>query len=160
MANKWLVLVIVLTHHNDACAKKVYALSNKHLKIAYYEWEPMFKINKNPDGSETYSGILGNLVLLMQQRRNITFTLIKEPNGMWGNCQGNNNCTGMIGMVNRKEADFALGMNSDVKRQSILQPKHIYRSTYNNSEQIARSRFHKPCNCGSLGIGYSIEDTD
>ena len=96
MANKWLVLVIVLTHHNDACAKKVYALSNKHLKIAYYEWEPMFKINKNPDGSETYSGILGNLVLLMQQRRNITFTLIKEPNGMWGNCQGNNNCTGMM----------------------------------------------------------------
>ena len=105
---KWLLLVLVFAHHS--LAKKNYSLSNKHLKIAYYEWDPMFKIHKNPDGKESYSGILGKLLTLMQQYRNITFTLLKVPGGVWGNCQSPNNCTGMVGMVNRKEADFALGI--------------------------------------------------
>lgn len=103
----WLCLVLSFAHH--ACSRKSYALSNKHLKIAYYEWDPMFKIHKDPDGKDTYSGILGKLLTLMQQHRNITFTLMKVPGGVWGNCESINNCTGMIGMVNRKEADFALG---------------------------------------------------
>ena len=120
MAHKWSILAVLLTLYYSACAKKEYPLSNKHLKIAYYEWDPMFKIHKNPDGTVKYSGILGNLVVLMQQKRNITFTLIEEPNAMWGNCEGSNNCSGMIGMVNRKEADFALGMYISVKRYPIL----------------------------------------
>lgn len=132
MALKFLILAVLLTHHKPTCAKKHYALSNKHMKIAYYEWDPMFKIGKNPDGTDKYGGILGNLVVLMQQRRNITFTLMKEPNGMWGNCEGINNCTGMIGMVNRKEADFALGIHSDFKRYIILLSQHVYRPTYHN----------------------------
>ena len=105
---KWLVLASMLLHNTDA--RKNYPLSNKHLNIAYYEWDPMFKIHKDPDGKDTYSGILGRLLTLMQQHRNITFTLLKVPGGVWGNCESNDNCTGMVGMVNRKEADFALGM--------------------------------------------------
>ena len=137
MAHKWSILAVLLTLYYNACAKKEYPLSNKHLKIAYYEWDPMFKINKNPDGTVKYSGILGNLVVLMQQKRNITFTLLEEPNAMWGNCEGSNNCSGMIGMVNRKEADFALGMYISVKRYPLYWPILIssslpfYRPTYN-----------------------------
>ena len=43
------------------------------------------------------------------QPRNISFTLLEAPDRQWGNCYGKNNCTGMIGMVNRGEAHFALG---------------------------------------------------
>ena len=108
-SQKWLFLIVVLLH--DAIARNNNALSNQHLNIAYYEWDPMFRIHKDPGGKNTYSGILGKLLTLMETQRNITFTLLKVPGGVWGNCESENNCTGMIGMVNRKEADLALGNN-------------------------------------------------
>ena len=58
----------------------------------------------------TYSGVMWGLILFMQQARNFTFTIVRPPNEDWGTCIGSNNCSGMIGMVNRKEADFAIGM--------------------------------------------------
>ena len=48
------------------------------------------------------------LLLFMQHANNFTFTLV-HGDEVWGNCYAINNCTGMVGMVNRKEADFALG---------------------------------------------------
>ena len=45
----------------------------------------------------------------MQQAKNFTFTMVAEGNYEWGTCYGVNNCTGMVGMVTRKEVDFALG---------------------------------------------------
>ena len=44
----------------------------------------------------------------MQQARNFTFFIVRPPNEDWGTCNGRNNCSGMIGMVNRREADFAI----------------------------------------------------
>ena len=55
------------------------------------------------------TGIVGELLNYIKQARNTTYTLVEEPNGVWGNCEHVTNCTGMIGMVNRREVDFALG---------------------------------------------------
>ena len=59
-------------------------------------------------GIMTYAGVLWELLRLIEIKRNVTFSIV--PSESWGFCYGVNNCTGMIGMVNRREVDFALGM--------------------------------------------------
>ena len=99
------------------------ALLNQNLKIAGESWKP-FWIIYCPDGTEkghqrdwptkgnmSYGGVLWKLLHIMQQTRNITFTLSRPPDSAWGICHSKNNCTGMIGMVNRGEVDIALGDN-------------------------------------------------
>ena len=58
-----------------------------------------------------HAGALWDLLQFMQQAKNFTFTMVAEGNYEWGTCYGVNNCTGMVGMVTRKEVDFALGKN-------------------------------------------------
>ena len=59
----------------------------------------------------TYGGVMWELLMFMQQARNFNFTIIPpmDSNAWGGYCFDDNNCTGMAGMVNRQEADFALG---------------------------------------------------
>ena len=68
-----------------------------------------WKVDCPNGGKESYGGLLWELVLLMKHTRNITFTLI-PGDGKWGNCYNKTSCSGMIGMVNREEVDFALGI--------------------------------------------------
>lgn len=85
-------------------------MSNKHFRIAAYEWEPYVSLNKAANGTvDVGGGVLVNFFKFMQGARNFTYTIVREPNGIWGNCVGRYNCTGMIGMVLRDEVDFALG---------------------------------------------------
>ena len=96
------------------------SLLNKHLKVAAEPWSPfiIFFCNEKeidyteecPDkGNLTYGGALWELLKLVKQARNVTFSILRPPTPTWGFCHGANNCTGMIGMVNRREVDFALG---------------------------------------------------
>ena len=65
---------------------------------------------ESPDGIvDVRGGVLANFFNFMQGARNFTYTIVREPDGIWGNCAGKHNCTGMIGMVLRDEVDFALG---------------------------------------------------
>ena len=49
--------------------------------------------------------------MFMKQAKNLSYTIIGIDDAMWaGTCYDSNNCTGMIGRVNRQEADFALGL--------------------------------------------------
>ena len=93
-------------------------LRNKHLLIEGEYWEPFlmwecpgYGLDWEEDcpGERTYHGILWNLLLFMQHARNFSFTLVHEADYEWGICHSINNCTGMVGMVNRGEVDFALG---------------------------------------------------
>ena len=97
------------------------SMLNKHLKISAEPWRPFFvfycngrEINwtdKCPDkGTETYGGVLWDLLKFIQHARNITFSISRTSDGNWGVCHEKNNCTGMIGVVNRREADLALGI--------------------------------------------------
>ena len=100
------------------------SLLNKHIKVAAEPWSPFIifycdeKEIKETDecpnkGNLTYGGALWELLKLVKQARNVTFSILRPPNKSgekWGYCHGINNCTGMIGMVNREEVDFALGI--------------------------------------------------
>ena len=91
-------------------------LKNKHLTIAAEYWRPFFTYDRGlyrnvtilPE--EEVGGIMWDLVKYMQKARNFTVTLVKDKGeGQWGRCYAVGNCTGMLGMVNRGEVDFALG---------------------------------------------------
>ena len=94
-----------------------------HLKVAASPWKPfiIFKCNGKELGSReecpeqgnmTYAGAMWELLRLIELSRNVTFSILRPWPAIWGYCFGvsNGNCTGMIGMVNRGEVDFALGM--------------------------------------------------
>ena len=113
-------------------AKLNNSLLNKHLKVAaepyhsfiifYCKGRKMGATDKCSDrGSMTYGGALWELLKLVQLSKNVTFSILR-PQGSpkWGDCYGHNNCTGMIGMVNRREVDFALG-----KRFVFIRKKYI-----------------------------------
>ena len=58
-----------------------------------------------------YNGILWELLMFMKQAKNLSYTLVDIDDAWWsGTCYESDNCTGMIGRVNRHEADFALGL--------------------------------------------------
>ena len=80
-------------------------LANKNLKMGVVPFAPY--LFKNKKG--TYSGILWDFLDYMQKARNCTFTVVVPPDGLFGSCYGNNSCTGMLGLVNRSEVDFATG---------------------------------------------------
>ena len=101
-----------------------HGLSGKHLTIVAVPWKPflMWKCPNDEDWTENwetdcpngdsrmYSGIMWELLMFMQQARNFSFSLVGIDDDWWGGtCYDGNNCTGMIGRVNRHEADFALG---------------------------------------------------
>ena len=98
-----------------------YSLLNRHLKVAAVPWKPfiIFYCNEKemdkpsdecPDNDNLrYGGILWELLDWVKLKRNVTFSISSPRDKSWGFCYGVNNCTGMIGMVNRREVDFALG---------------------------------------------------
>ena len=88
-----------------------HALSNTHIKLGAEPWPPYIVMKKDENGKESYGGIFWDVIKMIQKERNCTFTVVRPYDGQWGNCYGKNNCTGMIGMVQRKEVDFALGMS-------------------------------------------------
>ena len=117
-----LYVVCLLELFNLAQGKEHYeALYNKHLNISAEAWPPFLIIycpngDEKPwakdcpnGGEESYDGVLWNLLLFLKEARNVSFTLKQSPDRLWGTCYGINNCTGMVGKVNRGEADFALG---------------------------------------------------
>ena len=105
---------------SQTAAMRHNSLQNRHLKVAASAWKPFFVLYCDEteiewdeschEGTLTYAGALGDLLKFIQHARNATVSILIEPYGEWGVCYGKDNCTGMIGMVNRKEADFAVGM--------------------------------------------------
>ena len=92
-------------------------LRNKHLIIEGESWYPYLYYDYYEDGTYGgYGGVMYDLLLYMQKERNFTFTMVSDADWEWGECyatdNGTNNCTGMIGMVNKKEVDLAIGKSS------------------------------------------------
>ena len=109
------ILVLVLYSSKVVSSKKVSeALRNRQLTVISEEWVPFltYDWHKNESGDyeiSNYGGIMWDLLLFMQRARNFTFTIDVPSDGLWGTCNEQNNCTGMLGTVNRGEADLALG---------------------------------------------------
>lgn len=101
-------------HHNS--------MQNGHLTVSAEPWRPFFLFycdgqsldwtqRCHEGGKVTYGGALWELLKFMEQARNVTFSIKRTSGGNWGHCHEKDNCTGMIGVVNRKEADLAIGIS-------------------------------------------------
>ena len=83
-------------------------------------WPPYLVIERDENGTDKYSGMSWDLLQMIQKGTNCTFTIVRPQDGLWGNCYGINNCSGMIGMVQRKEVDFAIGIFSCISNYASI----------------------------------------
>ena len=90
-------------------------MHNQHFKIGTMPYPPWAVISKDENGQDIIGGLLGKLLEYLKGARNCTFEVVIPNDQLWGNCYGKNNCTGMIGLVNRSEVDFAIGNNNQIK---------------------------------------------
>ena len=97
----------------QASASSLSTMYNKNLIVAAEPYPPYLVVNKDEHGMDIYSGVVWDFMEYIKEARNCTYKLVRSPDGLWGNCYGINNCTGMIGQVNRKEVDFAIGLLHD-----------------------------------------------
>ena len=91
-------------------SKEQMTMHNKHFKIGALPRPPFVVISKDKNGQDIMSGLYGKFLEYMKGARNCTFKVVVPDDGLFGNCYGKNNCTGMIGLVNSKEVDFAIGI--------------------------------------------------
>ena len=93
-------------------AARQLAVSNQDLIVAAEPYPPYLVLTKDDNGTAIWSGLMWDFLEYIREARNCSFRLVRPRDGKWGNCYDSNNCTGMIGQVNRKEVDFALGLLS------------------------------------------------
>ena len=123
MTTIYLLYMITMASSLDVnvYANRQNLLQNKHLKVAAEPWSPFWifycdgrEMNypfECPDkGNLTYGGVLWELLDLVKLQRNVTFSFLRPPSNAWEFCHEVNNCTGMIGMANRREVDLAIGL--------------------------------------------------
>ncbi|XP_050727640.1 glutamate receptor ionotropic, kainate 5-like isoform X2 [Eriocheir sinensis] len=86
------------------------------LVVAAEEWPPHVFFRPPADGTtdensrlQTISGPMANMINILAEKLNFTYKLVQPEDGAWGSRLPNGSWTGMVGMVNRKEADLALG---------------------------------------------------
>ena len=93
----------------QASSKEQITMHNKHFKIGAVHRPPASVLNKDENGQYVVGGLTGKFLEYIKKARNCTFEVVIPSDGQFGRCYGDNNCTGMIGLVNRTEVDFALG---------------------------------------------------
>ena len=146
------MLAITAMFGQGSFCLKQESLENKHLIVEGEYWYPYLfwlcpgapddglEWEEDCPGNRTYDGVMWHLILFMKQARNFTFSLIDQGDYEWGSCSSINNCTGMIGVVNRGEADFALGCkfrgenrSCHIIRYNVLGP---FDPTYSRSQSV------------------------
>ncbi|XP_064111335.1 glutamate receptor 1-like [Macrobrachium nipponense] len=80
-----------------------------HIRIAAETWVPYTIVTDKPDGTLEISGPMGHVVNMFAQFYGFDYTLIRPPDGLWGAKQPDGSWNGMMGMVDRKEVEFAVG---------------------------------------------------
>ena len=117
------ILIVIACLGCQILAEQDQGISNKNIRVVavpvwdtFIGWTCSNTTNWEwgydcPNGTDTiYYGILWDVLMMMKQHKNVTITMVDIEDGYWGGtCYDTNNCTGMIGTVNRKEADLALG---------------------------------------------------
>ena len=128
MWNSFAITTVTTIIGLEASSVRQESMKNKHLVIEGEFWSPYlmwtcpgFGLDWEEDcpGERTYDGVMWHLILFMQRARNFTFTLVHDADYEWGLCYAKDNCTGMIGMVNRREVDFALGNRNQFQLLSV-----------------------------------------
>ena len=111
----WQMFVIVFSGCTFSLAFAIQQMTihNRHFKVGIVPRPPVFAYNTDNNGQDIFGGKLSKIIDYFKNARNCTFQVVIPDDGLWGNCN-EENCTGMIGLVNRSEVDFAFGMLKDV----------------------------------------------
>ena len=84
------------------------------MRIAAETWQPWFLIEEKSDGSLEYSGVMWLVLEHLASVLNFSYAMVRPPDGKWG-VKTDSGWNGMLGMLERDEADFALGPFSVTK---------------------------------------------
>ncbi|XP_045102570.1 probable glutamate receptor [Portunus trituberculatus] len=80
------------------------------LVVAAEEYPPHVLISDTGPGQDyVLTGPMEKLLRILSTQLNFTYTIKRPPDGSWGVLLEDGSWTGMVGMVNRKEADMGLG---------------------------------------------------
>ena len=104
------VIILLGCFVGQGSCKEQMTMFNKHFKIGAVPRPPLAVISKDKNGQDIVGGLLGKILDYLKGARNCTFKVVVPDDGLWGNCYGKNNCSGVIGLVDRKEVDFAIGI--------------------------------------------------
>ncbi|GIY30651.1 hypothetical protein CDAR_541251 [Caerostris darwini] len=89
--------------------------------VASLEMSQVFQFPSGKDGDVKPGGIEGRLLEELSQILQFTYTLMTPPDKQWGSKTDNGSWTGMIGLVNRGQADLALGLTGITQeRQEVV----------------------------------------
>ncbi|XP_045131518.1 glutamate receptor ionotropic, delta-1-like [Portunus trituberculatus] len=72
-------------------------------------WPPHIMVTPGTDGVLTLSLAMGNVMQVLSQTLNFTYSVITPEDQSWGSERPNGSWTGMVGQVVEKKADIALG---------------------------------------------------
>ena len=138
MQSIWYCLPLLTLVETINCASVCNVLNGKNLKVAAQHWPPFFIIHEHPlyPGYFMYFGVMEQLLQELRASLNFTTTVVQPPDGLWGNYDPQTkNWNGMLGMVHRKEVDFALG-NKKITQFSLFLLYILLECIFNPSSQV------------------------
>ncbi|XP_063840053.1 glutamate receptor ionotropic, kainate glr-3-like isoform X2 [Scylla paramamosain] len=81
----------------------------RRIKVAYDEWVPWTRVVHQQDGSVKIEGPMGYVIELIAHNLRIDYELITAPEKVWGGPDKDGNWNGMLGVLQRGDAEFAIG---------------------------------------------------
>ncbi|XP_046363536.1 probable glutamate receptor [Haliotis rufescens] len=82
-----------------------FGLNGRKLIVVALEWKP-FSVKERDSGIVTYSGISGEYMDYLSKSFNFSYKYIEPPDKLWGHKTEDGNWTGIVGLLQREEADM------------------------------------------------------
>ncbi|XP_076068146.1 putative glutamate receptor isoform X1 [Oratosquilla oratoria] len=79
------------------------------LHIAAETWQPWTKVEEQPGGGITVKGPMAELLTIVARQLDFDYELKQPHDHVWGTLLPNGSWSGMLGMLQREEVEFALG---------------------------------------------------
>ncbi|XP_063840054.1 glutamate receptor ionotropic, delta-2-like isoform X1 [Scylla paramamosain] len=108
--------------------------------VTYEEWVPWTRVVPQRDGSVRITGPMGNLLDILSNNLQFNYELIRSPEKVWGGPDKNGNWNGMLGMLQREEAEFAVGPFTITSQRETISDMSVPLSGANKAMMMERPR--------------------
>ncbi|XP_052069391.1 glutamate receptor-like [Mytilus californianus] len=107
--------------HNKLFRNDFVDFKNSTLKVAAVPLDPMVFFNTDKDNKTTYSGLCIDILDQLALKFNFNYEIVSPADNAYGSVEDDGTWNGMVGMVMRKEADFAAGpFTITAARESVI----------------------------------------
>ncbi|XP_035714501.1 probable glutamate receptor [Folsomia candida] len=91
------------------------------LRITTVAGPPVVFVSKTSKGGVRSSGYLPDILKIVSAQLNFTYEIMTPPDNKFGNLEANGSWSGMVGMLERKEADIAMmSFSLTAARQKVM----------------------------------------